>query len=522
MSLPLFVSGVLAIVLATAFLYIQYAYSFWKRLRVPFQKPSFPFGNFSASFMGKKSLGEDLREIYESTAEPVIGIYTIVKPALLIRDPKLIQHVLVKDFQHFINRGFHTNTDVDPLGDNILMQNGDKWRNARTKMSPTFTSGKLKSMFETIVRCGNTLEKYLDQLAETQKEIEVRDIFARFATNAIASIAFGIEVDCLENPDHDFRKYGKKFFDPTLKNMLRVNVSVMSPTISRLFGLRFADKDVGEFMTETVRKNLEYREQNGVVRKDLFQLLMQLRNTGKVQEDGDWNTKTARDKQMSVEEMTAQAYLIFIGGFESSSTTMSFCAYELAKNQEIQQRAYEDIVNALAKHDGQLTYESLNDMKYLEQCIDETLRIHPPFEAGARQCTKDYNLPDSDIIIKKGTTVMFSVTGLHYDPKYYKDPTKFIPERHDKAETAGKNFIDMPRLEFGDGPRNCLGLRLGKMQVKIAIVLLLQKLRFELADQHVGKELKMNPRSGVRTPIFGINLKLKKRSGTSISTDCLT
>ncbi|KAG4078613.1 hypothetical protein HA402_008470 [Bradysia odoriphaga] len=264
-------------------------------------------------------------------------------------------------------------------------------------------------------------------------------------------------------------------------------------------------------MTETVRKNLKYREESGVVRKDLFQLLMQLRNTGNVQEDGDWSTKTNRDKQMSVEEMTAHAYLIFIGGFESSSTTMSFCAYELARNPEVQQKAYEDIVDTLAKHDGQLTYESLNDMKYLEQCIEETLRVHPPFEAGARQCTKDYTLPDTNIVIKKGMTVMYSVIGLHYDPKYYTDPTKFIPERHDKAEIAGKNFVEMPKLAFGDGPRNCLGLRLGKMQVKIAIVMLLQTLKFELADQHVGKELKMNPRSSVRAAVSGINLKLKKR-----------
>lgn len=143
--------------------------------------------------------------------------------------------------------------------------------------------------------------------------------------------------------------------------------------------------------------------------------------------------------------------------------------------------------------------------------LSETLRVHPPFEASARQCTKDYKLPDSNIVIKKGTTVMLSVTGLHYDPQFYKDPTKFIPERHDKDVTAGKNFVEMPNLAFGDGPRNCLGLRLGKMQVKIAMVILLQKLRFELADQHVGSDLTMNPRSGVRAAVSGINLKLKKR-----------
>lgn len=93
-------------------------------------------------------------------------------------------------------------------------------------------------------------------------------------------------------------------------------ISFMNPKLAQLLRLRFTDKDIGEFFTETVRQNLEYRENNNVVRKDFFQLLMQLRNTGSVKEDGDWSTTaSSKEKLMSLNEMSAQSFLFFAGGF---------------------------------------------------------------------------------------------------------------------------------------------------------------------------------------------------------------
>lgn len=156
-----------------------------------------------------------------------------------------------------------------------------------------------------------------------------------------------------------------------MTNMIRFNMPVLYPKIAKFFRLRFADKDVGDFMIETVRRNLEYREKSNVTRKDFFQLLMQLRNTGSISEDGDWSSKaTSKTKSISVEDMAAEAYIFFIGGFESSSTTMSFCLYEMSKDQEAQNKAYEEITRVLAKHNGQLTYDSLAEMTYMENSID--------------------------------------------------------------------------------------------------------------------------------------------------------
>lgn len=137
--------------------------------------------------------------------------------------------------------------------------------------------------------------------------------------------------------------------------------------------------------------------------------------------------------------------------------------------------------------------------------------MHPPFGVLTRQCTKDYQLPNSDAIIEKGTMVMLSVAGLQSDPKYYKNPNEFAPDRFSVEAVADKTFLDMPILTFGAGPRVCMGAQMGKLQVKVAIVHLLQRYVFELGSVHVNRKLKFHPKSLVKFAVGGINLKIKSR-----------
>lgn len=143
--------------------------------------------------------------------------------------------------------------------------------------------------------------------------------------------------------------------------------------------------------------------------------------------------------------------------------------------------------------------------------ISETLRLHAPFGFLARKCTKDYVVPGKNTTIEKDSSILIPVNGLHLDPQYFEQPTKFMPQRFDEKSTANKSLADMPYLPFGDGPRNCIGYKLAKLQTKIALVLLLQKYRFELGPQHIGKELKENPKAIAKLPAGGINLKVKVR-----------
>lgn len=84
-------------------------------------------------------------------------------------------------------------------------------------------------------------------------------------------------------------------------------------------------------------------------------------------------------KQLTVIETAAQSYAFFIAGFETSSSTMAFCLFELAKNQNIQRKVQEEIDEITTRHSNEFTYESLSEMKYLEACIDgKRMKFHAP------------------------------------------------------------------------------------------------------------------------------------------------
>ncbi|XP_063930195.1 probable cytochrome P450 6a13 [Zophobas morio] len=159
-------------------------------------------------------------------------------------------------------------------------------------------------------------------------------------------------------------------------------------------------------------------------------------------------------KDVTLEEITAQSFVFFLAAFETSSSTMSWAMYELAKNPHIQQKVRDEINTVVARCGGKLTYEGIQEMKYLSQVVDETLRKYPPGAALNRRCTQDYKVPDHDIIIKQGTRVFIPVLGIHYDEEYYPDPEKFDPERFNE-----ENIRSRPQyayIPFGEGPRICI------------------------------------------------------------------
>jgi cytochrome P450 family 6 len=72
---------------------------------------------------------------------------------------------------------------------------------------------------------------------------------------------------------------------------------------------------------------------------------------------------------LSMNSLAAQAFVFFGAGFETSSTTMTFCLYELSLHQDIQERVREEIDHVLQKHDGKITYEAIQEMEYLDKVV---------------------------------------------------------------------------------------------------------------------------------------------------------
>lgn len=134
---------------------------------------------------------------------------------------------------------------------------------------------------------------------------------------------------------------------------------------------------------------------------------------------------------------------------------MSFCLFELCKNPEIQHKIQEELDRELGDNFDDVTYETINGLKYLESCIDETLRLYPPLSIMFRRCTRDYKIPNTDLLVEKGTSVFIPAVAMQRDANIYDNPLQFKPERFLDSPNGNGNANGLFYLPFGDGPRKC-------------------------------------------------------------------
>jgi len=505
------------LLLAAFYLVNKYLMGFWERRGFKQLSPKILVGDLGKLFALKKSIGEFFETVYnENKTDKAVGLYFSYRRSLVVNDPLLIQDIMIRDFNSFHDRPFHVDEKFDPLTGHLFSLSGQKWRDLRVKLSPTFTSGKLKGMFPIIKSCGQVLQDYLvKNVKEGNDQFEFRDVMARFTTNIISSVAFGIDNDCINDPDHLFRKMGVKIFEPTLKNSITDTIAIFVPGILKFIKIKSVEDDVEEFFFSIVRQTIEHREKSNFSRNDFMQLMIQLKNQGYVSADKDSeldkNSVKNEPKKLTINEIAAQVFIFFIAGFETSSSTTFFCLYELAKNPEIQKKVQDEIDQVLKKHDG-ITYESLSEMKYLECCIDETLRKYPIAPVLMRQCTKEYKIANSDLVVPNGTSIFIPILGHHRDPEIFENPMQFKPERFLTSSTGGGKSKGLFYLPFGDGPRNCIGMRMGKINTKVGLATVLSKFQLGFVDKKIAEsEIEFHPKQFILTPAKDFKFEIALR-----------
>lgn len=193
----------------------QKRYKFWDKRGFISAPTSFPFGNLKG-FGTKFPSCEGLDNYYKSFKgkAKVLGLYFFFSPTLMVIDIELIKNVFIRDFTSFHDRGFYYNKEDDPMSANLVKRlsdlfcfcllkcslkltlEGQEWRERRVKLSPIFTSGKMKMMFDTVDAIGDKFVKAIDKEIKITNSLEMRHMFAKFTTDVISSVAFGLDSNC--------------------------------------------------------------------------------------------------------------------------------------------------------------------------------------------------------------------------------------------------------------------------------------------------------------------------------------
>ncbi|KAK9499936.1 hypothetical protein O3M35_002871 [Rhynocoris fuscipes] len=495
-----------SLALTIVYYYGKRTYDYWKNRGIPYLKPKYPyFGNsFETSFSLKNVHIKQLEMYKYFHGKRFGGIFSFTHPVLFVRDPSLIESIMVKDFTSFYNRGTGVDPELDPLSAHLVNLEDQQWKSLRQKLTPTFSSGKLKGMHQQLVDCSDALVKYIERFADSAEPIEVREIMAKFSTDVIGSCAFGLNMNAMNDPDSEFRNIGRKVFQPSFKGKLRRAIRSNYPKLLKLLKWKALDETTENFFISTLKSTMSYRENNNVTRNDFVQLLMEL----KKHEDQKQSNAEEHDGIIIDDKViTANAFAFFAAGFETTASTLSYCLYELSLHQDIQEEAYKHVVSVLNKHGGEISYDAVNEMSLINQIFAETLRMHPPVPELRRIATKDYLVPESKLVLPKGFSVLIPVYSLHYDSEHFPEPEKFKPERFTKEKNAIKKGTYLP---FGDGPRICIGKRFAKMEMQVALVKLLLKYKFTLNSKTISP-LVYNSSSILMVPIGGIWIDLHRR-----------
>lgn len=343
-------------------IYLCKKHSYWKEHGIPQPKTKFLLGHFKFEMKNQISQYAQMSEYYKALKKegPFVGLYFFTKPAILVTSVDMAKAVFVKDFDHFVDHGHYYNEKDDPISATLFNVNEESWRRLRSSLSPTFTGSKMKVMFPNVLEIvDNNLIPAMDGLVEEQPQgFPIQDLMSRLTTDIIGDVAFGLRCNSFEDPTNEFRRMGTLSFKRSIYRTLKINFITLFPKWARMLRIKRIRPEVAAFYSNIVTKTVEYREKNNVVRNDFLNLLMELKNDPKSEED-----------RFTLLQVIAQSFLFFTAGFETSSTTLALCLYELAVEERVQEKTRKHIQEVLMKHNGVLCYEALQDLTYLDKVL---------------------------------------------------------------------------------------------------------------------------------------------------------
>uniref|UniRef100_A0A182YJX2 Uncharacterized protein n=1 Tax=Anopheles stephensi TaxID=30069 RepID=A0A182YJX2_ANOST len=395
---------------------------------------------------------------------------------------------------------------IEPwLGTGLLIASGEKWFQRRKIITPTFHFKILEQFVRVFNTETDTMVKLLRKHVDG-KEFDIYDYVTLMALDSICETSMGTTVDAQHNPDNQYVQNVKRM--AVLVLLRTISIVGPYPTLYNIFHpnaweQRRVIKQLHDFTDNVIRSRREQlaKEKSENVAFDLTE--ENLYSKRKLTFLDLLLNVTVEGKPLSNLDIREEVDTFMFEGHDTTTSGISFTIYELARNPDVQERVYEEIVAVLGKDHktAELTYQNLQEFKYLDLVVKEGLRMYPPVGIIGRALVEDLEL--NGTTVPAGQNVLVPIYVIHRNPEIYPNPNQFDPSRFSEDAESKRGPFDY--LPFSIGARNCIGQRYALMEMKVTLIKLIANYRI-LPGESLGKlrvktDLVLRPDIGIPVKI---------------------
>lgn len=387
------------------------------------------------------------------------------------------------------------------LGDGLLISTGAKWRAHRKLIAPTFHLNVLKTFVDLFNANSRSVVERLRK--EGDKTFDVHDYMSECTVEILLETAMGVSKSTQDRSGFEYAMAVMKMCD-----ILHLRHTKVWLRPDWLFNFTKYGKDQIQLLeiihglTKKVikRKKEEYKsgKRNFIDTSSLpkteerksemfsFGQPVGLKDDLDV-EDNDVGEKKRQafldllmeagqnGVTLSDEEVKEQVDTIMFEGHDTTAAASSFFLSMMGCHPEIQEKVIQELDEIFGDSDRPATFQDTLEMKYLERCLMETLRMYPPVPIIARQIKTDLKLATGDYVIPAGCTVIIGTFKLHRQPYLYPNPDVFNPDNFLPEKTANRHYYAF--IPFSAGPRSCVGRKYAMLKLKIILSTILRNFR---------------------------------------------
>nr|AHL88984.1 cytochrome p450 3045C1 [Brachionus koreanus] len=503
----------LASLITFYFLKIWNSYQFFKKRGIKTPVYRFFWGNNLE--LTSNSNYSDVILNWTKTYGKTYGYYEGHQPIIVTSDLEIIQEVFLKQSSNFSGRKKQILNRNDDAPDHMLFSaSRSRWKTMRNIMNPTFSSAKLKELAPLLIKCTDRMNEIM--IKKTETSISISEYFKRFTMDSIWNCAFGIDTDIQKNVKNEYFDRCEAMFTflakPKLLDFLLSYLHEFQPFVLEFLTLMqkvmsnlidFSRINPSVWFVNHVFEIVETRKKQTFRKKDYLQLLLDAESDSQDKIVDDYIGNSFEKKANSSLKIKRTLMLFMFAGYETTSTTLTYASFILANYQEEQQKMYE-LIKFEFNSEEDINPESVQKIEYLDWFIKEVLRIYPIVNAAVgRRCTKSTLVKGIDI--PEDTVIMVDVMSLHFDPELWGpvDPNEFYPPRHEVKRNP------LAFMAFGNGPRNCIGMKFAMLELKIALCKLLLNVEF-FPSSNTPKNLELTE-IFVRRPKSAFEILIKRR-----------